>query len=414
MRWLSIVVLTLGYGAALLITKVTRKPRVAQPAPPRRILVIGTFHNPNWFLAHIVPLVKADVAEIVLVSDGFTADLPGVKLVTPPGWACRLLTRAGAKFVFAAWYSLRFRPSLFMGYAIFPAATTALILGRLFGRPSCFQLTSGPLELAGGGFHAENRLLAALGRPSPWIESLAHALTREFTLLVVRGSQAAEYVRNLGYDGRIEVITGSIEIPESRPPYSVRATDLVFVGRLTERKRPFHFINVVEHLVRDYPGLKAVMIGDGPLTQDLSAAIDRAGLGANIELAGLQKNVLDWVGRSKVFVLTSRWEGVSIAMLEAMAVGTVPVVNDVGDLRDVVVEGENGYLVTDDRIETFVAGVSTLLASPAHWEELSNAAFETARRRCGRDAIAARWRTALLPFLGAEQSAPNRDSMLDY
>ena len=65
--------------------------------------------------------------------------------------------------------------------------------------------------------------------------------------------------------------------------------------------------------------------------------------------------------RSKIFVLTSRTEGLSIAMAEAMASGVVPVVANVGDLADLVVDGVTGFLVTLDNVPEFVQRAALLL-----------------------------------------------------
>ena len=163
MRWLAVSLLTLGYGSALLISRVLGPPRPLMADLRRgKILVIGTFHNPNWFHAHLEPLARCSASEVVLVADGHTADIDGLTLVVPSPLASRILSRAGAKFLWSIWYAIRHRPDLYMGYAIFPAATTALILGRLFRRPACFQVTSGKLELEGGGNRAENKVLSAL------------------------------------------------------------------------------------------------------------------------------------------------------------------------------------------------------------------------------------------------------------
>jgi glycosyltransferase involved in cell wall biosynthesis len=394
-RLVSMIALSVGYGAAIAVAKLVPRPQRRGTLGQQRILVIGNFDNPNWFLAHITPLAQSGIKEVLLVADGFTDQVPGVRLLAPPRWADRLLTRAGAKFVFALWHGLRLRPSLYVGYAIFPAATTALILGRLFRSPACFQLTSGPLELDGGGFHAENRLLCGLGKPSRWIERLAHALTRQFDLMVVRGSQGHQYVRRLGYRGQMDVITGSIEIPDAREIAGARDIDLIFVGRLTERKRPERFLEIVSLVSRHVPHVRAVLVGDGPDRDALEGLIDTLGIRNNVALLGLRKDVGALLARSKIFVLTSRWEGVSIAMLEAMAAAVVPVANDVGDLADIVRRGENGYLVEDNDVQASAAHIVALLRDESKRALLAAAARETVVRRVSRNAVAQLWRDSL-------------------
>lgn len=395
-RYLAMLILTVGYGTAILVAKLFRSPRPHAAAnKSRQILVIGTFHNPNWFYAHLEPLARCSSSQIVLIADGHTGTVENLKVITPRRMASRLLSRAGAKFVWSIGYAIRYRPDFYMGYAIFPAATTALLLGRLFRRPACFQVTSGPLELEGGGYRAENRILAALGAPSAWIERLATALTREFELLIVRGGQAEQYIRDFGAENRIEIITGSVAIPDACPPVAERSIDLIFVGRLTERKRPHRFLDVVERVRRRVGGLRVAIVGDGPDSDSLAARIHELGLDGQVELLGLRDDVLQLNLDAKLFVLTSRWEGVSIAMLEAMACGTIPVVSDVGDLRDVIEQGQNGYIFDQDDCDAFAAVIVELLQDREKLATLSQAARQTVADRCSRDAIAGRWQETL-------------------
>lgn len=394
-RFAATTLLTIGYGFALGICALFRTRARGGPLDAQTILAIGTFHNPNWFYAHIEPLARSGVGEVILIADGHVGEVPGVTVLSPPPLMARLLTRAGAKFLFSFVTAIRHRPTLYVGYAIFPAATSALVLGRLFGGHTCFQLTSGPLELAGGGFHAENRVLASLGTPSPWIEKLAHALTRRFDLMIVRGSQAGDYVRALGFSGQIETITGSIEIPAEVPLPENRSNDLIFVGRFTERKRPRRFVELVRLVAAQFPDVRAVMVGDGPDLEQIRAEVAAGDTDRAIELAGLRPDVEQLLLQARIFVLTSRWEGVSIAMMEAMAAGCVPVVNDVGDLADMVRTGENGFLVDDDDIEMAATHIRALLADPELLALLSANARATVISRSSRQAIARNWTAAL-------------------
>lgn len=394
-RFGSVALLTAAYGFAIVIAKLVPRAKRSGTVDEQRALVIGTFHNPNWFAAHVVPLANSGLTEIFLVADGFVATVPGVRVLVPPPWAPRLLTRAGAKALYALWYGIKLRPSLYMGYAIFPAATIALVLGRLLRGFACFQLTSGALELDGGGYRAENKALSALGRRSAWTERLAHALTREFDLLIVRGSGGRNYARQIGYAAQMDTITGSVEIPESERIDHVRDIDMIFVGRLTERKRPSRFIEIASAVARRVPHLRAVLVGDGPDHVALAKQVTALGLQDQVRLLGVRGDVTELLCRSKVFVLTSRWEGVSIAMMEAMAAGAVPVANDVGDLTDFLEHGRNGYLVEDDDIESAVKFVIALLRDDNLRQSLASAARQTVTGRCSRDTIGNRWRDAL-------------------
>ena len=135
----------------------------------------------------------------MLVCDEPVEPIRGVEAQCAPRWLQALLTRAGAKLAWTLLCAWRYRPDLYMGYHIFPCATIALCVARLFGKPACYQVTSGKLELDGGGWLADNTALRALGRPSPLVARLAAGVVREFDSVVVRGSGAAAYVSGLGF-----------------------------------------------------------------------------------------------------------------------------------------------------------------------------------------------------------------------
>jgi glycosyltransferase involved in cell wall biosynthesis len=394
MRLAASCILGLSYGLVADLSRISGRRGKKGWRSNGRILVIGTFHNPNWFHAHITPLTMAGVEEVILVCDEPVADLPGLTYACPPIVLSRLLSRALAKLVWGMWCGLKYKPDFYMGYHIFPGAVTALALARIFNRPACYQCTAGQLELVGGGWEAENRILVALGSASPMVEKKVHAVVREFDLVVVRGTGAETYIRRLGYARDLKIITGSVDVPEVRPSYDSREFDLIFVGRLAEYKRPDRLVDVIAELSQQRPDVSALIVGEGPDRQVLEVQASNLGLSQNVRFLGKRSDVNSLLGTAKVFILTSRWEGLSIAMMEAMATGTVPVVADVGDLKDFVKSGENGYVISQDDISGYVSSVESLLASPRLWNQMSMKARETAAGRSSRESIASRWRNA--------------------
>lgn len=398
-RLLALLAITVVYisGIAVaklfgfLIPKRTRKTGI--------VLVIGTFHNPNWFLAHISPLGSCGIKEVIVVGDGFSQHLPNVNMVVPSPWVASIMSRSVAKFFWAFWCAVKYRPDLYMGYAIFPAATWALILARIFGRPCCFQLTSGKLELEGGGYHAENRLLSSLGHPSRIAEKLAFALTRQFDLIVVRGSKAEQYVRQLGFAGKVSTITGSVQVPEVVRNFQRRDLDLIYVARLTTRKRPDRFVEIVNRVAKVLPGVRAAIVGDGPEAEAIKCQIRDHNLTDNVEMLGLRRDVQQLVGQSRLFVLTSRWEGLSIALLEAMSAAAVPVASDVGDLADIVVNEDSGFLCDENDLECFVNAIVRLLTDSEMWTRYSDSARHRATEKSSIESVRQQWRETLSDYV---------------
>jgi glycosyltransferase involved in cell wall biosynthesis len=390
-RTVATVLLFLVYRAAQAFSKLRGRKPASRPGQRRGILLIGTFHNPNWLYAHVEPIARSGCGPVRLVCDEPVGDIPGVEYCCPPPWAQRVFSRAVAKLVWAIRAMRAGDIDFVMGYHVFPAGVIALVVARAWRLPAAFQVTSGELELEGGGWHAENRLLTALGGPSATIERAVVGMTREFDLLVVRGTRAQAWLRDAGCENAVALITGSVHCPERVPGFGERRHDVVFVGRLTEYKRPDRMVEVLRRLRQAGREFRALVIGDGPDRGELTQASREAGLEQCVTWAGQLADVPAHLLESRVFLLTSRWEGVSIAMLEAMACGCVPVVSDVGDLRDVVADGENGYVLPGDDIDGYVARLEALLSDRDHWERLSSSARATARQTAGKDVVARRW-----------------------
>lgn len=388
------------YATAAWLARHRRRENAVPRA--RGILVIGTFHNPNWSLSHLAPLANCGLGEVCVVCDEPAPPLVNVRFACPPRWLQRLLTRAGAKLCWSLLVALRRRPDLYMGYHIFPCGLLALVLGRLFDRPACYQMTAGPLEIEGGGWQAENRLLRALGEPSALVERRAAAVVREFDSVVVRGSGAAAFVRGLGYGRNLAIITGSVMPAEVEwGDFDTRPIDIAFVGRMAECKRLDRFVTVIAAIVAERPATCAAVIGDGPCLATAREQVRLLGLEENVTFFGQRNDVDTLLAMTKVFLLTSQSEGLSIAMLEAMAAGTVPIVADVGDLRDGLEPGHSGYLVAADDVAAYARTAIGLLTDADAWRACSRRAARHAAANSGRDAIAARWRTHLNHVLAA-------------
>lgn len=406
-RYAAIALLGAVYGTAVLLSRSRNRRGQHSWRRSGRILVIATFHNPNWFHSHIRPLVRSGIGDVILVCDEVVEPMNRVQFECPPRWMTALLSRAVAKFLWAIRCAVRYRPDLYMGYHIFPGAVTALALARLFNRPACYQDTSGPLELEGGGWHAENRILTALQRPSACVERLALNVVREFDSVVVRGSGAQAYLREIGYRGSLAVITGSVEPSGAWRDFSERSIDLAFVGRLTEYKRPERFIAVVAAIAKVLPGVRAVLVGDGPDADTLKSLVRQLGIESNVEFFGKRADVDDLLAITRVFVLTSRWEGLSIAMLEAMAAGAVPVVANVGDLADLIQNDVNGFIVAQDDIAAYAREAVRLLSSADLWRRFSQRAVKSALACSGTDAIARQWDRHLRSVIAPDTSCPS-------
>ena len=124
--------------------------------------------------------------------------------------------------------------------------------------------------------------------------------------------------------------------------------DITFIGRLTYQKNPERLIGVLKKLLEVLPSFKAAIIGDGPLKDVMENLIKESNLENNVFLLGFQENPYKILKDSKVMLLVSRWEGLPMCVLEALALG-VPVVSTRTDgISSVIKNGNNGYICEND------------------------------------------------------------------
>jgi glycogen synthase len=218
------------------------------------------------------------------------------------------------------------------------------------GRPFVLQVWGTDLELA---------------RRAP---RLARRILSRARLVVAASTELAEAARRLGAPD-VRVIPSGVDLPaevgqEAEPP------EVLYAGRLSEEK------GVLE-LVAAAHGMKLVVAGDGPLRSRVAGA---RGFVPHDELQ-------DLYARAAIVACPSRREGFGVACLEAMAHGRPVVAGDVGGLRDLVVDGETGYLVPPRDVAALRAALEGLLDDAELRRRLGAAARERARTRFSWDAF---------------------------
>lgn len=135
----------------------------------------------------------------------------------------------------------------------------------------------------------------------------------------------------------------------------------VSVGRLVYQKAHSILIQAMPSILKEYPNLKLGICGDGVLRSELEAQILRLELSDSVRLLGIRDNVSSFLAVADVFVLPSRWEGLPIALLEAMSAGLPVVATKVEGVDEVVKDGEHGLLVSVDDAEELANAILQLL-----------------------------------------------------
>jgi glycosyltransferase involved in cell wall biosynthesis len=180
--------------------------------------------------------------------------------------------------------------------------------------------------------------------------------------LVGNSQSVVEFYRKLGFpDQKLVCIPNGIDLA---PPLSANrqamldelgwpeeASVMGFIGRLAQQKRVEDLIFAVETLRQTRPAVRLLLIGDGPQRSSLERFARDVGCEEHVRFLGQRTDIDRWLALMDVFCLASAFEGMSNSLMEAMAAGKPAVVSDIPPNRELVTQGETGFLVpVGDRV----------------------------------------------------------------
>ncbi len=235
-----------------------------------------------------------------------------------------------------------------------------------------------------------------------WLNRRAFA---DSAAIIVNSQQVAHYITDIyrAPADRIHVVHNAIDLtrftarPDATAPVS--APVVIMVGRLVPQKNPHLFIAGAAALRDRLPGVRFQLVGGGPLHRELAAAAHDAGIGDCVELLGERHDVPALLQAADLFWLTSDWEGLPNAVLEAMASGLPVVATDVGGTAELVEAGLEGYVIQPGDRDGLVARSLEILGDPQRHLRMREAARARAER-FGIPEMVARTRAVYATALG--------------
>lgn len=167
------------------------------------------------------------------------------------------------------------------------------------------------------------------------------------------------------------------ELPEAAPEKKKR---IVTAGRLAEQKNQKLLIDAFAGVYREHPDFSVEIYGEGPMREELQAYIGEKGLTAAVRLCGKVENVPETIRDAYLFVLPSDYEGLSNALLEAMAVGLPCITTDCAGSDDAIRDGVNGLIVPVRDRDAMENAMRRLLEDPALAQDMGRKARESMSR----------------------------------
>ncbi len=181
---------------------------------------------------------------------------------------------------------------------------------------------------------------------------------------------------------------------------------LVHVGRLDRVKGQDILISAMPIVRALVPEVRLSVVGDGPTRGQLGAQAEALGVADIVDFVGAVDDVRPFLQDADIFVLPSRSEGISIALLEAMATGLAVVATDVGGNREVVQTGISGQLVAAERPDELAAALAHLLLNSAIARAAGIAGRREVEARFASDQTTAGYTAVYQQALAARNSQP--------
>jgi glycosyltransferase involved in cell wall biosynthesis len=147
----------------------------------------------------------------------------------------------------------------------------------------------------------------------------------------------------------------------------------VTVGRLTRQKAPENFLQAAASVIREVPGVRFLVVGDGPLKSQLQTLVERLGIAPSVQFLGFRDDVPLILRAGDIFALFSRWEGLPLTILEAMAAERPVVATAVDGNVEAVQHGRTGLISPAEDIGQFAINLTMLVRAPDRARKMGTA-----------------------------------------
>jgi starch synthase len=271
---------------------------------------------------------------------------------------------------------------------------------------------------------------------SVWVEKTALEMADAVIAVSAQTKGDIERLFNVKPE-RLHVIYNGIDLEEYRKTeatgaltrYGIRKPFVLFVGRITRQKGIVHLVRAIQYMD---PGFQIVLCAGAPDTPEIGREMKEAVAKVQARRDGVlwidemvdKATVRELYSNASVFCCPSIYEPFGIINLEAMACETAVVATAVGGIKEVVVDGETGFLVPIDQMEEspfeprepekfardLAARINQLMGDPALCEKFGRAGRKRAEEKFGWSAIALETKALYEELLRKDREVPRRAS----
>jgi len=295
--------------------------------------------------AKIEPLSKIDaVSEILFVRKTESSSIEKTKYIIPP--FINILKPLHLIITPLSLFHtvLKHKPKLIIGYHIVPYGFFVAVVGIITRTPYIISQTGIMIQK-----QSINKLL----------RKILHFVFKKSVQVNCPGNSSVLFWQNTypNIKSKFQILHSTIDTDYFKPNLAVQKNyDFIFLGRLDELKRIHLIIKGFNHLIKSTNNQKAyrmVIVGAGPEENNLKNLVASLHLEEEVLFTGFIHDPLTILQQSKFLVMASRSEGLPTAMMQAMACGVITITNIVGNISDLILDSETGFVHKATEINIF-------------------------------------------------------------
>lgn len=229
--------------------------------------------------------------------------------------------------------------------------------------------------------------------PTKLMRLLANILFSRAAGIILQTERSRSFFRkNVGQ--RAVILPNSLNPDFIRPRYEgEREKRIVSVGRMDANKNHEMQLRAFATLQDRYPGYELVIYGDGELHSFIEELAQELGIAERVVLPGVVADVARRIERASLFLLTSYSEGVSNALIEALALGLPVIATDVpsGGTEELMKDGVNGLIISAGDQKALETAMERILSEPAYADRLGKEAAKI-QERLAPERVNALWK----------------------
>jgi len=211
-----------------------------------------------------------------------------------------------------------------------------------------------------------------------WYHDYIDKMTSSLCSVIVSNSIAGKkyLVEQAGIkEDKVVVIHNGLDVEK----YPVREKNIgilniINIASLTEKKGHKYLFDAISKLAQSGVDFKLYLIGKGKLENYLRYKSKELGLDDKIFFEGYSDNITSYLQNADIFVLPSLWEGLPVALMEAMACGVACIASDVGDVKELIKNEEDGLIVEPKNVDQITNSILRLINDRDFMERIGSSA----------------------------------------